>query len=54
MEPHIDLPVPPDAILWGDDPDAGIAAWSLDELDRLRDLESFRSARTGTDDDRHA
>jgi hypothetical protein len=50
MNLHISPPPAADAILWADDPDATIAAWSLDELDRLTDLESLRAARTPTDD----
>jgi hypothetical protein len=52
MNLQIDPPVAADAILWADEGDAPIAAWTLDELDRLSDLDSLRAARTWTDDRR--
>lgn len=42
-----------DAILFGDEADAPIAEWTLDELDHSADLGSIRSAWT-RDDDRSA
>jgi hypothetical protein len=50
MSMRIDRPLGADAILFADEPDAPIDAWTLDELDRLSDLESLRAARTWTDD----
>ena len=39
-----------DAILFADEPDEPITAWTLDELDHLADLGSVQAARAGTDD----
>lgn len=36
-------------ILFAEEPDAEIAAWTLDELEHLVDLGSVRSAVAGTD-----
>jgi hypothetical protein len=39
-----------DTILNAEEPDAAIAAWTLDELDDLADLGSVRFAVAGTDE----
>ena len=51
MEPQINLnqKALSSAILLAEEPDAEIAAWTLDELDHLADLGSVRSAVAGTD-----
>ena len=39
-----------DAVLFHEEEDAPVVAWSLDELDQLSDLDSVRSARGHTDE----
>jgi len=39
-----------DGMPFAEEPDAPIAAWTLDELDHLADLGSVRAALEGSDD----
>ena len=48
MNAQIDREALADAILFAGEPDAQYDAWTLDELDRLADLGSVRSAWAGT------
>ena len=48
MNTQIDREALADAILFAGEPDAQYDAWTLDELDRLADLGSVRSAWAGT------
>jgi hypothetical protein len=50
MNTQIDREALDDAILFAGEPDAQYDAWTLDELDRLADLGSVRSAWAGTDE----
>jgi hypothetical protein len=50
MNLQIDREALGDAILSAGEPDGQYDAWTLDELDRLADLGSVRSAWAGTDD----
>ena len=49
MNLQIDREALADAILSAGEPDAQYDAWTLDELDRLADLGSVRSAWAGTE-----
>jgi hypothetical protein len=49
MSAHIDSIAESDAILYAEDADDPVDAWSLDELDRFADLDSVRAARSRTD-----
>ena len=51
MRTQIDPALLADAILFAEEPDAQLTAWTLDDLDRVADLGSLRSAWPSMDDE---